>query len=341
MAFERPTLSEIIERVQADVESRTGKKAMRWSLASVLSRVIAGTAHGLYGFISFVLRQCFSSTAEGAYLERRASEYAVYRKPAAKAVGTVTFTCSGTVPSGTQLQNEEGAVYVTTADSLGGVAPIEAVAAGASGNAVEGMELSLVSPVAGVSSTAVAGVLTGGVEAEDDESLRERLLERQKNPPKAGTKADYVMWSKQVPGVTRAWCTALEQGIGSVTVRFMTDGLTSDGIPDAVMIERVRKLIEENMPVTTQLYVVAPIPKLLNITLDVMPDTPQIRAKIQSAIEAVILAEAVPGGPILLTSIDRAVSGVSDVKSYRITTPTDDVTTTTGEIYVPGTMTWV
>ena len=40
MAFERPTLSEIIERVQADVESRMGKKAMRWSLASVLSRVI-------------------------------------------------------------------------------------------------------------------------------------------------------------------------------------------------------------------------------------------------------------------------------------------------------------
>ncbi len=341
MAFERPTLSEIIERVQADVESRMGKKAMRWSLASVLSRVVAGTAHGLYGFISFVLRQCFSSTAEGAYLERRASEYAVYRKPAAKAVGTVTFTGSGTVPAGTQLQNEEGTVYVTTAESLGGVAPIEAVVAGAAGNAAAGMELSLVSPVAGVSSTAVAGALTGGVDAEDDESLRERLLERQKNPPKAGTKADYIMWAKQVPGVTRAWCTALEQGIGSVTVRFMTDGLTADGIPDAVMIERVRKLIEENMPVTTQLYVVAPIPKPLNITLDVTPDTPQIRAKIQSAIEAVILAEAVPGGPILLTSIDRAVSSVSDVKSYRLTSPTDDVKTTTGEIYVPGTMTWV
>lgn len=341
MAFERPTLSEIIERVQADVESRMSKKAMRWSLASVLSRVIAGTAHGLYGFISFVLRQCFSSTAEGAYLERRASEYAVYRKPAAKAVGTVTFTGSETVPAGTQLQNEEGTVYVTTAESAGGAAPIEAVEAGASGNSVEGMELTFVSPVPGIASTAVAGELTGGVDAEDDESLRERLLERQKNPPKAGTKADYVMWAKQVPGVTRAWCAALEQGIGSVTVRFMTDGLTSDGIPDGVMIDRVRALIEENMPVTTQLYVVAPIPKALNLTLDITPDTAQIRAKVQSAVEAVILAEAVPGGPVLLTSIDRAVSSVSDVKSYRLTTPTDDVTTKTGEIFVPGTITWV
>ena len=92
---------------------------------------------------------------------------------------------------------------------------------------------------------------------------------------------------------------------------------------------------------TTQLYVVAPIPKALNLTLDITPDTAQIRAKVQSAVEAVILAEAVPGGPVLLTSIDRAVSSVSDVKSYRLTTPTDDVTTKTGEIFVPGTITWV
>ena len=30
MSFERPTLAEIIRRVQADAESRIGKKVMRW-----------------------------------------------------------------------------------------------------------------------------------------------------------------------------------------------------------------------------------------------------------------------------------------------------------------------
>ena len=72
MSFERPTLSQIIKRVQADAESRMGKKAMRWSLVPVLVRVISGVSHGLHGFIAFVLRQCFTTTAEGAYLERRA-----------------------------------------------------------------------------------------------------------------------------------------------------------------------------------------------------------------------------------------------------------------------------
>lgn len=51
---------------------------------------------------------------------------------------------------------------MTTADSAGGQAAIRAVAAGASGNAADGMELTLVSPIEGVQSTCTAGELTGG-----------------------------------------------------------------------------------------------------------------------------------------------------------------------------------
>ena len=92
---------------------------------------------------------------------------------------------------------------------------------------------------------------------------------------------------------------------------------------------------------TAILHVVAPVPKSLDITLDILPDDEAVKAKIESAIESVVLAEAVPGGAVLRTSIDRAISGVSEVKSYRIETPTDDVSTVVGEIYVPGTITWV
>ena len=92
---------------------------------------------------------------------------------------------------------------------------------------------------------------------------------------------------------------------------------------------------------TAILNVVAPVPKPLDITLDILPDDEAVKAKIESAIESVVLAEAVPGGAVLRTSIDRAISGVSEMKSYRIVTPTDDVSTVVGEIYVPGTITWV
>ena len=48
MAFERPTIQELIARIQSDAESRMGKKAMRWTLVPVLSRVIAGVSHALH-----------------------------------------------------------------------------------------------------------------------------------------------------------------------------------------------------------------------------------------------------------------------------------------------------
>ena len=179
------------------------------------------------------------------------------------------------------------------------------------------MELTLVSPIVGIMSTAVAGELTGGADAEGDESLRERLLDRQKNPPKAGTKADYVAWARSVSGVTRAWCYPLELGQGHVTVRFMTDGMTENGIPNELMVQRVREAIEAQMPVTAVLHVVAPVPKPLNLTLEVLPETEQIKAKVESAIESVVMSEASPGGAILLTSIDRAISSVSEIQMPR------------------------
>ncbi len=340
MSFERPTLSEIIARVQSDAESRLGKKPFRWSLVSVMSRVVAGVAHALYGYVQFALRQIFSSTAEGRYLERRASEFSIYRKPAVVASGSVVFDGDGVVPEGTQLQSEDGRLYVTAEESSDGSVMITAVVAGSEGNSAAGLELTLVSPVAGVQSTCVAGELTGGVDAEDDESLRERLLFRQKNPPRAGVAGDYVAWALEVPGVTRAWCFPKELGPGRVTVRFMTDGMTDNGIPNNQMIETVEEYVKELMPVTAILVVVAPVPKSLDMTLDILPDTAAARAKITSAVERVVIDEASPGGAVMLTSLTRAVASVNEVKSFRIVAPTDDVTCSTGELLVPGEITY-
>lgn len=341
MAFERPTIQELISRIQSDAESRLGKKAMRWTLVPVMSRVIAGVSHTLHGHINFVLRQIFSSTAEGAYLERRASELGIYRKQATYATGTVSFVGSGVVPEGTQLQTSDGVIYVTTSESVNGQAEIRAAVAGTVGNTASGMEMTLVSPVEGVQSTCTAGEVTGGADAEDDEALRERLLFRQKSPPKAGTKQDYVKWALEIPGVTRAWCSPKEMGLGHVTVRFMTDGMTEEGIPNEKMIAAVTDHISDEMPVTTVLHVVAPIPKPLDMTIDILPDTERLRRQVEGAIAQTIVAESAPSSAILLTSLDRAVAGVSELKSFRIQVPADDVACSTGEIFVPGTITFV
>lgn len=340
MSFQRPTLNQLIDRIKTDAESRYGQRVLRRSLITVFSRVFAGAAYSLYGYIEYVSKQIFATTAEGPYLERRASEYGIYRKKATAAEGTVTFSGSGTVPSGTLLQTDDEIQFETTAASSNNTAPIIAVNAGASGNIPTGTVLSLVSPVVGIETEATSSATSGGSETENDESLRSRLLFRMRNPPKAGTRTDYVAWALEVPGVTRAWCYPLELGPGHVSVRFMTDGLTETGVPSSAMVERVKNHIEALMPVTTILTVVAPNPKSLNMTLDITPDSPEIRAKVESAVQSVIRSEAEPATKVLLTALNRAVASVEEIKSFRIVSPTDDVNATTGEILIPGTITY-
>ena len=65
-------------------------------------------------------------------------------------------------------------------------------------------------------------------------------LFRIQNPPMGGSEADYVRWAMAVPGVTRAWA-AVEQGIGTMTVRFLMDDMYPDnyGLPTAADIQEV------------------------------------------------------------------------------------------------------
>jgi uncharacterized phage protein gp47/JayE len=73
--------------------------------------------------------------------------------------------------------------------------------------------------------------LTGGTDQETDDELRLRVLTRIRQPPMGGDADDYVAWALAVPGVTRAWCSPLEMGIGTVTVRVMCDDLRATGDP--------------------------------------------------------------------------------------------------------------
>ena len=342
MPFQRPKLTEIIERVKTDAESRYGSRVTRRSLINVYSTVIAGAVHSVYGYCEFISKQIFAATAEGKYLERRASEYGIYRKKSDSAVGSVIFSGIGVVPTGTQLQTEDEIVYETTAPSdEKNISPVMAMVAGVEGNLTAGTELNLASPVSGFSMVAVSNEISGGTDEEDDESLRNRLLFRMRNPPQAGTKTDYVAWAKEVSGVSSAWCYPLELGPGHVTVRFMTDGVTDDGIPSDVSVQRVKEHIESLMPVTTILTVVAPVPKPLDVSVDVLPDTAEIRTKVESALKQAIQAEAEPSGAVLYSSLDRAIGSIEEIKSYRLVMPYDDAKTGVGEILVPGEVSFV
>lgn len=345
MAFDRPTLRELITQMTTDAEREAGAKQMRQSNLRVLPKVFAYACHGLYGFITWILKQLFPDTAEKQFLERQASIQGIYRRAASKATGTLTvsYTEGATLPVGTIFMADDQTRYETTAEPEVGsyTVPVQCLETGTIGNREASQTYTLVSPVVGVDAEAVGSEMAGGAEAESDESLRKRLLFRLQNPPRGGAKEDYIAWAEEVPGVTRAWCFPKEQGIGTVVVRFATDGMTEDGIPTSGMVQIVSDYIAEVAPVTATPYVVAPVAKPVNFRIkDLIPDSESVRAQVEAELKSLFIKEAHPGEALKLTHIQQAISSAAGEEDYELLEPTADVPADSTQLLVVGEVTY-
>jgi uncharacterized phage protein gp47/JayE len=350
MPFARPSLPQLVDRAAADIEARLpGAGArLRRTVLGVLARTHAGAVHGLYGHLDWVSRQVIYDTAEAEIMERWASIWGVARLAAAPAAGNVTFTGSdgSVIPAGTLLARADGVEFDTDAEVIiaAGTATtaVTAVIAGAAGDTLAGSTLGLVAPVAGVNSqaTVAAGGLAQGTDAETDDGLRARLIDRIQQPPHGGASFDYVKWAKEVAGVTRAWVYAAELGLGTVTVRFVRDDDASI-IPDAGEVAAVQAYIDALRPVTAQVTVVAPVAVPLDFTIELLPSTQAIKDAVTAELQDLLRREAQPGGTLLLSHIREAVSIAAGETDHVLTVPAANVVSATGNISTFGVITWV
>lgn len=354
MAFQRPSLTDLVAQVQSDIDVRLpgADSRLRRSALSVLAYVIAGTAHLLYGFIAWCARQILVDTAEAEILARHAGVWGVDRVAASFAAGPVTLTglAASVIPAGTRLLRGDGAIYATQAEAVIAVntvtVAVEAEVAGAAGNADAGVVLNLITPIAGVQSAAVvaAGGLTGGADEETDASLQARVLQRIRLPPHGGGSFDYVYWAKKVPGVTRVWEYPKALGLGTVTVRFMMDDTYADGIPQPADVAAVQAFIEGpyRRPVTAELFVVAPIADVLDVQISGLnPSTQAVRDAITASLRDLIRREAEPGGTILITHIREAISIAAGEYDHQLDVPAANVAHAAGHICVLGNVVFV
>lgn len=343
MAIERPALASIVNRIMADIQARLSTVQLRRSNATAYARVFAAASHVLHGYVEFCSRQILVDTAEGQYLERHGSKYGITRKPASKAVGSVKFTFSGAavkVPVGTILQSPDGLQYETTSEVVSNVASARALDAGAKSNIEIGAVLTLISPIAGVMSEAQCLGIMNGIDQEDDESLRSRIMVRQSFVPMGGSKSDYERWALEVPGVTRAWCYPLENGDGTVVVRFVCDNEESL-IPTSQKVSEVQGYIEERKPATAKVTVVAPQKYPIAFTFSTLtPNDEETRAQIKAELVALFARESEPGGMVLLSHVRAAISAVSSEKDFTLTSPSSNVVVPNGYIATVGDITW-
>ena len=348
MPFSRPALTDLINRTRDDIVTRLpNPDLLRRSNAEVYAKALAGAAHGLYGYLDWLASQLIYDTAETDMLERWASIWGITRNAATAATGTVTFSgiTGSFIPAGTALIAYDGIIYTTNADTAltatTATALVTASVAGISGLRATGQTFTLQAPISGIYSSVSAGAMTGGVDLENDDSLRARLLMRIKFPPQGGDKADYLTWAYAVPGVTRAWVYPLELGLGTVTVRFMMDNLYLNGIPLSGDVSTVATAINNARPVTAAVTVVAPVAVPLNfIITGLNPLNASVKAAVTQSLTDLIHREASPGGTLLLSHIREAISIAYGEFDHVLTSPTANVTNTTGNITTMGTITW-
>lgn len=349
MAFNRPSLTELNDRITNDIDSRAPRTEprLRRSLFGILGRIVAGVVHGLYGYQEYKSKQYLADTADEDHFPRHASIWNVPRKAAEFAIGNadVTGTNGSVIEAGSLWQRSDGVEYSVDEEVTisGGTATLSltAVIAGASANASAGVTLTAVETIPGVDSQATidADGLTNGTDIESLEAWRARVLTRIQRPPHGGAKQDYETWALEVPGVTRAWVFPKELGDGTVTVRFVRDDDASI-IPDAAEIQAVQDYIDTVRPVTADLTVVAPTPVELDLTIELTPNTTTVQAAVEAEIEDLLRREAEPGGTILISHIREAISIAAGETDHSLVSPVADITHNTGEMAVMGTITW-
>ena len=335
MPWQTPTLVQVRSLVRDAIHGKMpgADATIPNSVLRVTSDVQAATCFLTLEYVDWLALQLMPDTAETEWLDRHGNIWLTNadgttgRKIATLAIGSATFIGqpAGTIiPLGTVLNFSAGISYETLAQIVAtdvpAPAPIRALTPGSSGNLVPGTQLALAEVPIGASPTAEVVQLDGGTDTETDDELRMRVLLRIRQPPMGGAAEDYVNWALRVPGVTRAWCSPLEMGIGTVTVRFMMDNLRADqqGFPLPDDIDTVYTYINTVRPVAVKdFFVVSPIPLPVDMTITFLnDDNAATRAAITTSLLSMFVERSIPGQTWYRAWTDQGISAAPGVISY-------------------------
>jgi uncharacterized phage protein gp47/JayE len=346
----------------------------------ILPTVLAGLVWQEYGYIDWVSKQAVPWSATDEFLEGWAALKGVNREDATAASGVFVIASGCTngsdLPAGATISCQaNGLSYTTQADAVATSGAISVAvlctAAASAGNIPAGTALTISGTYAGIPSAGVAqAAFTGGSDQETDDDLRTRMLLAYSAPPQGGDAADYVEWAEATPGVTRAWVLPNSAGAGTVTVFTMFDEAEAaySGFPQgsngAASSETratpatgdqlsVANSIYPKQPVTALVYSYAPVPQAVNFAVGNLGsnNTTAMQEAITAALTDMFLRLGYVGGTLnpvtgeAWSTIDpsdwyAALSSVSGIGRFSVSSPTAPIAVTTGSLPVLGTVTF-
>ena len=307
---------------------------------------VSSAVHGLYHHQNWIARQVLPSTADPETLEQHAALRGMRLKEATRADGKVTLSpTAADVPAfgpglaltwtyADETTGETAAIPLATTQGWnGGPAPeggivlaCEAVNAGAM-PALTDAPVTVRSAPEGIASQATA-TLYGGSDRETHAELLARLSWRMQNPPSGGTKADYITWCMEIPGIVWAACHPVRRGPGTVDMVV----LAANGIPGPALLAEVQSHVDNKRPVTCpDARVFAPVVSLVNITAKARlvaasgQTFPTIKPKAEAELDSRYFDGLYPGDPFLVSRASAVLIGVPGMADIAVTTPSANI----------------
>ena len=325
-------LSRLIASVPAAYDTTVG------SFVYDLFSSFALELEAAYVDLDAVARQAYPQFAQDEYLDSLAEAAGLVRKDATLAQGTITFTGEdGTeVPIGTLVTTisptsgtGQPVVFETledvtlATDGLGAFVADAAIRAtatssGAIGNVSANAISRLDDEISGVTGVNNAAATSGGADAEDDDTLRNRLIARLSTGRATGTAGDYEAWAMSVPGVGAAHVEPLWNGNG--TVRVTVTDVTGAPVAGSVLTA-VTDLIYSYTPVGADVTVITTSASLHDVSITLALATDVVTADVQTAINNAIntyFTGATPGSRLYVSALTAAVVAVTGVVDCEI-----------------------
>jgi uncharacterized phage protein gp47/JayE len=348
---ETTVLARILARISDEKDKSEGSFLHDPTMASALEFAMAADR------LQTVFELGFVQTTIAEFLDLRAEEHGLTRRTAVAATGLVRFDgTNGTViPAGTTVSTPGDEAVMPqefTTDTDGTIAggfvsvPATATTGGAAGNVAAAAIQLLDPPIAGVTGVTNLAAFTGGLDEEDDESLRQRILDAVRNPGTSGNEADYRRWALEVSGVGGVAVVPLEGGPGTVTVAIAG----ADMLPaSAPLVTEVAAYIAERSPigaaVTVEAGTAVPIDVVGNLTIATGYVTADVEAAVDSALQDYLEAIAFNQDDndvrhARVTTLILDTPGVTDVTGLTLNGGTSNITITAKQVATLGTTTW-
>ncbi len=330
------SVEEIYGEMMAAFTEKTGIQASNSGDLAVRLYTVAAELVSLYTQAEWTARQCFPQSAMGEYLDRHALLRGVSRREAARAKGNLRFSVDEplstdlTIPAGTicmtagLVRFETSQTGTLKAGQTQVDVPAQAVETGLVGNVAEGSILSMAVAPVGVSRCTNPQPFIGGVDQEEDEALRKRILETYKRLPNGANAAFYQQGALSFPQVAAASVIPRKRGIGTVDVIIATHA----GTPEPDLIQAVKSYFESRREIAVDVEVKGPTRKEVKIQAAVKAkdsfDASQVRQEVQKVL-SVFFQGGQLGKNLLRAELGKAVFDVPGVENYAILSPAADV----------------